>query len=81
MGKEKRLLLLAVMTVLISTTGYGTEIYEAKLEEQYITKNFPVLSGNGHQLNQGIEENGKTKVTNKLNITAVSYTHLTLPTT
>lgn len=69
MGKEKRLLLLAVMTVLISTTGYGTEIYEAKLEEQYITKNFPVLSGNGHQLNQGIEENGKTKVTNKLNIT------------
>ena len=69
MGKEKRLLLLAIMTVLISTTGYGTENYEARPEEQYVTTNPPVLSGNGYQLNQGTKENDKTKVTNKLNIT------------
>lgn len=67
MGNEKRLFLLAVMTVLMSTAGYGEKIeFNASPEEQYIEN---VNPGDIYQLNQGKNKTDKTKVTNKSTIT------------
>ena len=53
MGNEKRLFLLAVMTVLMSTAGYGAKIeFNASPEEQYIEN---VKPSDTYQLNAGKE--------------------------
>lgn len=75
MGNEKRLFLLAVMTVLMSTAGYGAKIeFNASPEEQYIEN---VKPSDTYQLNAG-KENEKTKVTNKAEITIKSGTGINL---
>ena len=68
MGNEKRLFLLAMMTVIMSTVGYS-EDFGAKPEEQYITEDITVSKEKAHQLTAGFKEDDKTKVTNEAKIT------------
>ena len=75
MGKEKRLFLLAVMTVMISMAGYGEKIeFNASPEEQYIEK---IKPSDTYELKTG-KEDEKTKVTNKAELTVNSGTKVLL---
>lgn len=67
MGKEKRLFLLAVMTVMMSTAGYSEVIQIGAGDNKTITDT-EYKNGNSYQITAGVSKEKPTKVFNETNM-------------